>query len=278
MTRRSQLSSAIFSTLLAALLVMLAGPGAQAAGACGSTALAHRGFFSPTVDENTIESIEHAHEVGAYTENDVFLTADGRFLIIHNLSLHHTTNCEGDVTDWLMADIQSQGHTTPNEQVLPSARQAFRTLADNPSQVMNLEVKGPGWFANDNARLVAMTDVAARAGVLDRVYFSNDATYGLLTALRDSAPDALAAWKPDAAEPDLSVEHATELAAEVGVARCGQWTGTPGLATEMKDAGIAPWAKVSDDKVVWENNWERGIEVQLTNRSKGYLAWCDSAG
>ena len=276
MTRRSQLSSALMSTGLAAVLVMFAGPGAQAAGACGSTALAHRGFFSPTVDENTIESIERAHEVGAYTENDAFMTADGRFLIIHNLSLRHTTNCEGDVTDWLMADIQSQCHTTPNEQALPTARRAFRTLAGNPGQVMNLEVKGPGWFASNNARLVAMADVAASAGVLHRVYFSNDATYRLLTALRDSASNALAAWKPDAAEPDLTVEHATELSAEVVMARSGQWARNRGLAAAMKDAGIAPWAKLSDDKVVWENNWEGGIEVQLTNRSKGYLAWCDS--
>jgi glycerophosphoryl diester phosphodiesterase len=276
MNRRFHLASVLISTPLAAVLVMFAGSGAQAAGACGSTALAHRGFVSATIDENTVESIERAHEVDAYTENDVFLTADGRFLIIHNLSLRHTTNCEGDVTDWLMADIQRQCHTTPNGQALPTALRAFRTLAGNPGQVMNVEVKGPGWFANDNASLVALTDAATRAGVLNRVYFSNDATYRLLTELRDSVPDANAAWKPDTAEPDLSVEHATELSAEVVMARAGQWARNRGLATEMKDAGIAPWAKVIDDKVVWENNWERGIEVQLTNRSKGYLAWCDS--
>lgn len=262
--------------LLAAVLVMLAGPGAQAAGACGSTALAHRGFFSATIDENTIESIEHAHQYGAYTENDVFLTADGQFVIIHNLSLRHTTNCEGDVKDWLMADIQSQCHTTPNDMALPTALQAFQTLAGNPGQVMNLEVKGPGWFAKGNDRLVALRDTAAQAGVLNRVYFSNDATYRLLTELHDSAPDARLAWKPDAAEPDLSVNHAKALFADVVMARAGQWARNRGLAKDMNAAGIDPWAKLSDDKVVWQNNWKRGIEVQLTNRSKGYLAWCDS--
>jgi glycerophosphoryl diester phosphodiesterase len=274
--RRFQLSSILISTLLATVLVMFAGVGAQAAGACGSTALAHRGFFSATIDENTIESIERAHAFDAYTENDVFLTADGEFLIIHNQSLRHTTNCEGDVKDRLMADIQSRCHTTPNRQALPTALRAFMTLAGNPGQVMNLEVKGPGWFANNNARLVALTETAARAGVLNRVYFSNDATYRLLTELHDSAPDAKAAWKPDGTEPNLSVQHARELSADVVMALAGQWARNRGLANDMKNAGIDPWAKRIEDPVVWENNWRRGIEVQLTNKSKAYRTWCNS--
>jgi glycerophosphoryl diester phosphodiesterase len=276
MNRRFQLSSVLISTLLAAVLVMFAGPGAQAAGACGSTALAHRGYWSAAVDENTIESIERAHDAEAYTENDVFLTADGKFLIIHNMSLRHTTNCEGDVKDWRMADIQSQCHTTPNDMKLPTAVQAFRTLAGNPGQVMDLEVKGPGWFANDNARLVALTNTAANAGVLNRVYFSNDATYRLLTELQDSAPDAKAAWKPDADEPDLSVAHAKALSAEVVLAAAGQWARNSGLANDMKAAGIGAWARVLDKEVVWENNWKRGVEVQMTNKAKAYRTWCNS--
>jgi glycerophosphoryl diester phosphodiesterase len=274
--RRFQLSSVLISMLLAAVLVILAGPGAQAAGACGSTALAHRGYWSAAVDENTIESIERAHDAEAYTENDVFLTADGKFLIIHNMSLRHTTNCEGDVKNWLMADIQSQCLTTPNDMKLPTASEAFQTLAGNPGQIMDLEVKGPGWFAKGNDRLVALRDAAAQAGVLGRVYFSNDATYRLLTELDNSAPDAKTAWKPDADEPDVSLNHAEALSAEVVLAAAGQWARNRGLAANLKAAGIGAWARVLDNPVTWEKNWKRGVEVQLTNKSKAYRTWCNS--
>ena len=276
MNRRFGLSSTLLSAVLAGVLVMFAGPGAQAAGACGSTALAHRGAKTASIDENTLESIERAQRIGAYTENDVFLTADGRFLMIHNLSLHHTTNCEGDVTDWLLADIQAECLTTPNGMALPTARQAFRTLAGNPDQLMNLEVKGPGWFDNDNAELVELRNAAAAEGVLDRVYFSNDATYQLVTAFRDSAPDAMVTWKPEPGEPDLSVEHATDLSADAVMATKSQWVLAGVVLSLLKLAGFEIWSKVSDNEAVWEANRELGVEIQLTNRPKVYMTWCDS--
>ena len=268
------LGSSLLAALMAGLLVLLGGPGAQAAGACGSTALAHRGAHSGTVDENTIESIERAAQLGAWTENDVFLTKDGKFVVIHNQGIGHTTNCVGDVKNWLLADIKQQCHTTPNGMEIPTAPEAFATLAGNPGQLMNLEVKGPGWFANGNAKLAELYQAAASAGVGGRVFFSNDATYEILTGLRDSAPDAKTAWKPDPDEPDFSTAHASQLSVNAVMAWGSQWTSQK--VTAFKNAGFRPWGKRSDNQSVWRHNWTIGLKAQLTNFPGAYRTWCNS--
>jgi glycerophosphoryl diester phosphodiesterase len=275
MARRFRLGSSFPAAFLAIGLGLFGGPGAQAAGACGSTALAHRGAWTPTVDENTIESIERAHQLDAFTENDVFLSRDGGFVVIHNQSLRHTTDCTGDVKDWPLADIQRMCHTTPNHMQIPTANQAFNTLAGNPGQLMNLEVKGPGWFESGNAKLVELRDAAAAAGVLDRVFFSNDTTYRTLTALRDSAPDAKTAWKPDPDEPDVTPSHARELSATAVMAWTNQWSSAERVRN-FKAAGFRVWAKRSDDQDVWKRNWRLGLKAQLTNLPGRYKTWCNS--
>ena len=274
MVEKSRLGSTVSAALMTGVLVLLGGPGAQAAGACGSEAFAHRGAHSPTVDENTLESIERAAQLGAWTENDVFLTQDGKFVIIHNQGLGHTTTCDRlNAKDTTMADIK-QCTTTPNHQQIPSAPEAFATLAGNPGQVMDLEVKGPGWWANNNAKLGQLYDAAAAAGVAGRVYFSNDATYRLLTAMRDVAPNSKTAWKPDANEPVFNKDHAQQLGVDAVMAWGNQWTSDKVKA--FKNAGYQTWAKRSDSQSVWAHNWKIGLKAQLTNQPGTYKKWCDS--
>lgn len=274
MVGKFRLGSTVSAALMTGVLVLLGGPGAQAAGSCGSEAFAHRGAHSGTVDENTLESIERAAQLGAWTENDVFLTQDGKFVIIHNQGIAHTTNCRGDVKTWVMADIKQQCHTTPNNQQIPTANEAFATLAGNPGQVMNLEVKGPGWWANNNAKLGDLYDAAVAAGVAGRVYFSNDATYRLLTAMRAAAPNSKTAWKPDRDEPDFSVSQAQSLGVDAAMAWGNQWTTQK--VTAFKNAGLQTWGKRSDSQSVWTHNWKLGLKAQLTNLPGQYKTWCDS--
>jgi glycerophosphoryl diester phosphodiesterase len=274
MVGKFRLGSTVSAALMTGVLVILGGPGAQAAGSCGSEALAHRGAHSGSVDENTLESIERAAQLGAWTENDVFLTKDGQFVIIHNQGIAHTTNCRGDVKTWLMADIKQQCHTTPNNQQIPTANEAFATLAGNPGQVMNLEVKGPGWWANNNAKLGQLYDAASAAGVAGRVYFSNDATYQLLTAMRAAAPSSKTAWKPDPGEPNFNVSQAQSLGVNAAMAWSNQWTTQKVKA--FKNAGMQTWGKRSDSQSVWTRNWRLGLKAQLTNLPGQYNTWCNS--
>lgn len=260
-----------------AVLVLVTGPQAQAAGACGSTAFAHRGAFTPRVDENTLAAIERAHRLGAFTENDVFLTADGRFLIIHNRSLRPTTNCTGYVTGRRLADIRRHCHTTPNHMRIPTAFEAFRKVAHNRGQLMNLEVKGPGWYKNDNAKLKSIRKAAQRAHVLRRIYFSNDTGYKVLTALKQSAPRARTAWKPDGRERHFTISHARHLSADAVMAKPRQWS-SKAKVHRFKRAGFRAWATISSSHKTWNLNRKRGVTAQLTGRSADYRKWCNRVG
>jgi glycerophosphoryl diester phosphodiesterase len=271
MRGRSSLASSLLAVLLSTVLVLFVGPGAQAA-PCGSKAFAHRGAWTVRVDENTLRSIERAYRQKANTENDVFLTRDGRFLIIHNKSLRHTTNCTGLVARWRLAAIQRRCHTTPNGARVPSAYGAFKTLAHNRGQLMNLEIKGRGWFDHDNAKLVGLRNLARRAGVLRRVYFSNDATYRTLRALRHSAPSARTAWKPDRPR-HLTIARASRLSADAVMASPRQWSSARKVH-RFKAAGFRAWGGLSSRPRIWRLNLRRGVKAQLTNRPGAYRVWC----
>jgi glycerophosphoryl diester phosphodiesterase len=263
----------LVAAFMAGLLFLLGGAGAEAARTCGSKAIAHRGANTAKVDENTIRAVERAHKLRANTENDVLLTRDGGFVIIHNRSLRHTTNCRGYVTNRTLANIQRRCHTTPNRMHIPSAFELFRTVAHNGGQILNLEVKGPGWFADDNRPLVRLRNVAKRTGALDQVFFSNDATYRTLTALHHSAPNAKTAWKPDFHGGNVTVRHARRLSADAVMAGTGQWSSRQKVRG-FKRAGFRVWVRLGNDKQVWKRNWRLGIRGQLTDEPDGYRRWC----
>ena len=263
----------LVAAFMAGLLVLFGGAGAEAARTCGSKAIAHRGADNGRVDENTIRAVERAHKFRANTENDVFLTRDGGFVIIHNRALRHTTNCRGYVTNRTLANIQRHCRTTPNRMHIPSAFELFRTVAHNRGQILNLEVKGPGWFADNNRALVRLRNVATRAGALKRVFFSNDATYRLLTALRHSAPNAKTAWKPDFRERNFTLSHARRLSVDAVMARNGQWSSQQKVRN-FKRAGIRVWARLANERQAWKRNWRLGVKAQLTDRPSDYRRWC----
>ena len=274
MNGRIRLGSIFVTTLMATVLTLFGGAGAEAAArTCGSKALAHRGANTARVDENTIQAAERAHRFGAWVEGDVFLTRDKGFVIIHNRALRPTTNCAGFVTNRTLANIQRHCHTTPNHMRIPSAFAMFRTIAHNGSQILNLEVKGPGWYANNNRPLVRLRNAAAAAGALKQVYFSNDTTYRILTALHHSAPNAKTAWKPDFHGGNVTVRHARRLSANAVMAGTGQWSSRQKVRS-FKRAGLRVWARLDNDKRAWKRNWRLGVRGQLTDEPDAYRTWC----
>jgi glycerophosphoryl diester phosphodiesterase len=263
--------------LVVSVLVLLTGPQAEAASACGSKAFAHRGAWTRKIDENTLRSIERAHRLHANTENDVFLTRDGKFLIIHDRSLRPTTNCRGKVTGRTLRNIRRHCHTTPNHMRIPTARQAFRKLRHNPHQKMSLEVKGPGWLENHHAKLKQIARAARKAHVRKRVYFSNDVGYNVLRALKQSAPRARTAWKPSKREDHFTVKHAKRLGADAVMAKRTKWN-SRAKVHRFKRHGIKAWAAFTDARRVWRKNVRRGITGQLTDRPAKYRKWCRRFG
>lgn len=275
MNGRIRLGSIFVTTVMATVLTLFSGAGAEAvARTCGSKALAHRGATSGSVDENTLQAMERAHKFGAWVESDVFLTRDKSFVIIHNRSLRPTTNCTGYVTNRTLANIQRHCRTTPNHMRIPSALGLFKTIAHNRGQVLNLEVKGPGWYANNNRPLVRLRNAAVAAGALKRVFFSNDTTYRILTALHQSAPNAKTAWKPDGRERNFTARHARQLSADAVMARTRQWASGQHKVRSFKRAGFRIWGRLADNQRAWKRNWRLGVNAQLTDRPSDFRHWC----
>lgn len=74
---------------------------------CGYTTVGHRGY-SAVFPENTLLSIEEAFKRGVkYTEIDVSLTKDNKYVLFHDSkSIYRTTNGTGDILDYTLAELQ----------------------------------------------------------------------------------------------------------------------------------------------------------------------------
>jgi glycerophosphoryl diester phosphodiesterase len=248
----------------------------QFGGRCGAVAFAHRGAYGSNVDENTDEAVEAAYAKHAYMETDVWLTQDHNFVIMHDRSLNRTTNCEGDVADWLLADIQANCQTEPNGSRIPDFNEFADLLADNPGQLMMVEIKGPGWYDDDNDPLKRLGEAASQAGVLDRVYFANDVGTGYIEALRDVAPTAQTVWKQEGDE-SVTRKRARELSVDAVAIRPRQWT-SAGKVAAFQSKGFLAWSLMANDKPAWKGLIRRGVTGVLTDKPGAFRKVCAQVG
>jgi glycerophosphoryl diester phosphodiesterase len=69
--------------------------------------IAHRGA-SGHAPEHTLPAWQLAHDMGAdYLELDIQMTADGRLVVFHDETIDRTTNGEGPLRDYTLAELQS---------------------------------------------------------------------------------------------------------------------------------------------------------------------------
>ena len=244
----------------------------QLGGGCGTVAFAHRGANGDKVDENTKKALEAAYAKHAHMETDVWLTQDHRFLIIHEDTLDRTTNCEGNVADWTMADIRDQCRTEPNGQALPSFNRFVKVLSHNPGQLMLVDVKGGGWDDDDNKALERLVGAASQAGVLERVYFADDDGTGIIETLRDVAPAARTAWK-QADDEKITPKRARELSVDAVAARPRQWTSRAKVHS-FQSKGFLAWSLLVNDKPAWKALIRRGVTGVLTDEPVGFRKVC----
>lgn len=100
--------------------------------------IAHRGGLSHA-PENTLEAFRQASEIGAdILEYDVFITADGELVVIHDDTVDRTTDGSGRVNDLTLEEIQAldAGYHYENDQgehsfrdsgvYIPSVEEVFR--------------------------------------------------------------------------------------------------------------------------------------------------------
>ena len=147
--------------------------------------LGHRGagqnFPGRALPENSIASYLAAMAQGAHgIELDVELTADGRLVIMHDDTLDRTTTCQGCVSAYTLAEVQScfllNGEMQQTTEHPPTLAEVFAALPSNA--LVNVELKvydatcrtvmsGPRELAR------AAVDEILRLGVADRTVFSS---------------------------------------------------------------------------------------------------------
>ena len=246
--------------LVAAVVAALMGvtPPVQAA-----NPVAHRGIRSASYDENTLPSLERAHQLGVYAETDVNLTIDGRAMVIHDGTLDRTTNCTGEVAAWTAQAIREQCRTDGQNEVVPTLNEFLRKLSNNPGQVLNVELKSGGWIADDNAQIKMLRDLTVRHGVLDRTFYSAAGAPRPLMEFRDSTPEVRTAWKPRRTDT-VTIAEATELSVDVVMAKRYQWT--EAMVHEFESQGFKAWAQMTNSTEEWLRLSRWGVNAILTDR------------
>ncbi len=167
--------------------------------------LAHRGA-SGYAPENTMPSFEKAIELGADgIELDIQMTKDGEIVVIHDETINRTSDGEGWVKDYTLAELRQynynyqnvndpwSGKRTLGETIykeydkvdIPTMREVFELFAPT-GKMINIEIKTGIVFYPIEEKILAMTK---EFGMEDRVIYSsfNHATIKKILELDPSA-------------------------------------------------------------------------------------------
>jgi glycerophosphoryl diester phosphodiesterase len=208
-------------------------------------AIAHRGQRA-TVPEQTIEAYRAAIELGCDAiECDVQQTADGRLVMIHDLTLDRTTTGRGPVAaaSWNTIrglDAGSWFTGTPTSCRIPTLDETLE-LAVASGIPLCIEIKGTPSEARATAAAVAR--LLAERGLLDAMLVSSFDHDALAVAAATSpgihlAPERLPEGGP--ADPAEAVAQATRLGASVLQHRWEDLTSE--VVDALHDANVAVWS------------------------------------
>ncbi len=173
--------------------------------------VAHRGA-SGHAPENTMAAFRRAVELGAmFIETDLQLSRDARFVAIHDDTLERTTNGQGQVHEWTLAELREldAGSWFGGEFIgerLPTLEEILQ-FARETDVIFYLELKPCAAWGVEHALVAALRDAgeAARTVVL-----SFDAQ--TLAAIRRLDPTLMTGLLVD--DPHLNpVERATSVGA-----------------------------------------------------------------
>lgn len=139
--------------------------------------LGHRGF-SAKYPENTILAFQKAIEAGADgIELDVWLTKDGRVVVMHDETIDRTSNLRGRVKNMTLGEIRRA--ELAMGQRIPALEEVFEVLPEEA--MVNIEIK-------DADAVKAAYNIVKRFNASERVLFSSflvEALYKLRELDRD---------------------------------------------------------------------------------------------
>ncbi|NLL48594.1 MAG: glycerophosphodiester phosphodiesterase [Firmicutes bacterium] len=124
--------------------------------------MAHRGYSSKA-PENTMPAFELALEAGSGgIELDVHLTKDGKVVVIHDPTLERTTDGEGAVANFTLAELKEldagSWYSSEFKGVqLPTLREVLDLVKDH-NVLLNVETKAAFGFERLNEEVASLID------------------------------------------------------------------------------------------------------------------------
>jgi glycerophosphoryl diester phosphodiesterase len=111
--------------------------------------VAHRGSWwkdgKIVLAENSLSAIDRAVSLGVeMVELDVQKTSDGKFIILHDVTLDRTTTCTGPVVEKTLAEVQKcnliiEGTHEKTAETVPTLEQVFNSIRGRV--LMNVDIK-----------------------------------------------------------------------------------------------------------------------------------------
>ena len=223
--------------------------------------VAHRGC--PTVaNENSLSGVRYALENGAtHLELDAYLTTDGEVVMMHDSDISRTTNGEGRVESYSLAQLKEFDLDLfePYEKI-PTLNEVLDEIADT-DVVLVLEIKS------------AKTAIVQKVKELLETYGATDNCVAItfdkniLAALRDALPETPAAYLENSSAVNVNTLSGflQTLGEYNAVADKNYEQGTTSSFDRyLKDRGMAGWYWTFKDESALEIGKKLGF-VGLTN-------------
>ena len=190
-------------------------------------------------------------------------------MVIHDETVDRTTDGTGRVNDMTLAEIKEL-NTTPHGDKVPTLTELLAAASDNPNQLLNLELKGSGWTADES--VLELKRIIESSGVLDRAFVSPPGE-GLLLKLGQMVPEVRTTWKPDATV-EVTTDKAQELSVDAVMARLRQLDAN--VVRQLHSQNLYAWSRLNNREVVWEKLDSVGVDAVLTDRPAAFLTWCNN--
>lgn len=236
----------------------------------GPLTAAHRGY-SANYPENTMSSFNAAIAAGAdLIENDVYLSADGVPVVMHDEAVDRTTDGTGLITSMTAAQIATLDAGSwfspafAGEHV-PTLAEQLDVIAAHPGKVLLLEVKKASY-----AQMQTIIGLIQQRSMLDQVLLQSFSTQVLVDSYAIE-PDLDIALLGSAADNAVAIAQQYHLAAYNPDA--GTLSSRPQIVGQLNaiGVGVMPWTV--DSETSWASLDAIGVDAIITNRAAEHVAF-----
>ncbi len=222
--------------------------------------------------ENTLPALQGVLDSDFdFVETDIQLTADGVPVLFHDLTIERTTNGEGLVSDFTLAEIKTldagSWYSSEFATVQVPTLDEFLEIFQSSKKKAMLELKGI--WTEDQVRIV--TSLIYARGVQDRVIFEGF-DFETLEALQKAAP-VFPRVLIQRYLPTDPVALANRFGAIAILTSPASLVDDPGAVEAMHEAGLGIILYTLNKKQTWSDALELGVDGIITDKPSSLDKW-----